>query len=102
AVVGDTDPPDPAAGEIDVDLRRAGVERVLEELLQSGRRALDDLPGRDLVDQQIGKRANLRHRDCRARTAPLARETLRPARVDVAGQHLQRGDPLVEIETDVD
>ncbi len=67
AVVGDADPPDAAAGEIDVDLRRAGVERVLEQLLERGRRALDDLAGRDLVDQQIGKRANLRHRDCRSR-----------------------------------
>ena len=54
AVVGDADAPDAAAREIDVDLRRAGVERVLEQLLQRRRRTLDDLAGGDLVDQVVG------------------------------------------------
>ena len=67
AVVGDTDPPDAAAGEIDVDLRCTGVERILEKLFERGRRAFNDFACRDLVDQQVGKRANLRHRGCRSR-----------------------------------
>ena len=58
AVVGDADALDAAAGEVDVDLRRARVERVLEQLLQRRRRPLDDLAGGDLVDQQVGQRAD--------------------------------------------
>ena len=61
AVVGDTDAADAAAGEIDVDLGRAGIERVLEQLLQCRGGPLDDLAGGDLVDQVIRERADRRH-----------------------------------------
>jgi hypothetical protein len=53
--------------EIDVDLPRAGVAALSPGAPSSGRRTLDDLSGRDLVDQQVGKRANLGHRDCWSR-----------------------------------
>ena len=77
AVVGDADALDAAAGEIDVDLRRARVERVLEQLLQRRRRPLDHLAGGDLVDQQVGQRAD--------RAGISALQPLRPARVDAVG-----------------
>ena len=60
AVVGDADALDAARREIDVDLRRAGVERVLQQFLQRRRRPLDDLAGGDLVDQQVGQRVDRR------------------------------------------
>jgi hypothetical protein len=41
--------------DLDVDAPRPGVERVLAELLDDGRRPLDDLPGRDLVDEVVRK-----------------------------------------------
>ena len=91
AVVGDADPLDAAARQIDVDLRRARIERVLEELLQRRRRPLDDLAGRDLVDELIGERAD-RHVSGAARG---------PARVHVVGQRVQRGKARIEIASDV-
>ncbi len=48
AVVDDRDVADAAAGEADLDVARAGVERVLHQLLHHRGRALDDLAGRDL------------------------------------------------------
>src|SRR6185437_14660206 len=48
AVVDDGDPVDAAAREPDLDVPRAGIERVLDELLHDRRRPLDDLAGRDL------------------------------------------------------
>ncbi len=60
-----------AAGDVDLDLRRAGIERVLEQLLQHRARPLDDLAGGDLADQEIRQRLDRRHqrgtisaRDC--------------------------------------
>ena len=67
AVVGDADAPDAAAFDVDVDLRRAGVERVLEQLLQRDGRTLDDLAGGDLVDEMVGQRADACHRVARGR-----------------------------------
>jgi len=43
-----------AARDVDVDLRRARVEAVFEQLLQRRGRTLDDLAGSDLIDQEIG------------------------------------------------
>ncbi len=71
AVVGDADALDAAAGEIDVDLRRARIERVLEQLLQRRGRPLDDLAGGDLVDEVIGQRADPSHR-CSSGAGPRA------------------------------
>ena len=49
---------EPLAAELDRDgdASRAGVERVLDELLDDRRRALDDLAGRDLVGE-LGRQA---------------------------------------------
>jgi len=43
-----------AAVQIDFDPARAGIERVLDQFLDDGGRPLDDLAGRDLVDQILG------------------------------------------------
>ena len=58
-------PPPATSTSICVALR---IERVLEQLLQRCGRALDDLAGGDLVDQQIGQRANRAHQ----RASPCA------------------------------
>ena len=62
AVVGYAQALDAAASEVDINLRRARVKAVFEHLLQRGGRPLDDFAGGDLVDQQIGQRANRVHR----------------------------------------
>ena len=58
AVVGDADQALAAAGGDDVDPPRAGVERVLDELLDDARRALHHLAGGDAVDDVVGKTAD--------------------------------------------
>ncbi len=50
-VVGDANQALPALLELDPDLRRAGVDRVLEELLHDGGGTLDHLPRGDLVHE---------------------------------------------------
>ena len=49
-VVDDLDQLDAAALDRDADAGRAGVEGVLDELLDDGDRSLDDLSGGDLAD----------------------------------------------------
>ena len=58
AVIGDADQVQPAAGGDDLDARRAGIERVLDQFLHHARRTLDDFAGGDLVDHRFGKLAN--------------------------------------------
>ena len=60
AVVRDADQARAAAFDVDRDRARAGVERVLDELLDDGRRPLDDLAGRDLIDE-LGRQDANRH-----------------------------------------
>ena len=55
AVVGDADQPAAAAVGRDLDPRRAGVERVLDQFLDHARRPLDHLAGGDAVDQWFRK-----------------------------------------------
>ena len=55
AVVADAAQRGAAALDLDLDRARAGVEAVLDEFLDHGRRALDDFAGGDLVDQLFGK-----------------------------------------------
>ncbi len=55
AVVHDLDPRDPPAFDVHADAPRAGIERVLHELLDGGRRALHDLARGDLVDERVGE-----------------------------------------------
>ena len=58
AVVGDADQPAAAAVGHDLDARRAGVERVLHQLLDHARRALHHLARGDAVDHAFGKLAD--------------------------------------------
>ena len=58
AVVADADQRQPAAGGDDLDPRRTGVERVLDQFLDHARRTLDHLAGGDLVDHRFGKLAD--------------------------------------------
>src|SRR5262249_53228083 len=57
-VVADANEPAPAAVGEDVDARRAGIERVLDELLDHARGALDHLAGSDAVDDAFGELAD--------------------------------------------
>src|SRR5690606_2001504 len=52
AVVGDADQLRAAFFDGDVDVRRAGVEAVLDQLLDDAGGSLDDLARGDLVDEQ--------------------------------------------------
>ena len=88
AVVGDAQPLDAAAREIDVDLRRARVEAVLQQLLQRRRRTLDDFAGGDLVDQQIGQRDGSPSSSGLSAGAPSARRCRRRCRS--ASRHARR------------
>ena len=63
AVIGDADPPPPAAIGEDVDPARAGIDRVLDEFLDHARRALDHLAGGDAVDDLFWKLADGHGRD---------------------------------------
>ena len=58
AVVADADQPAAAAIGEDLDAGRAGVERVLDQLLHHARRALDHLAGGDAVDDGFGELAD--------------------------------------------
>ena len=51
----------PGAPHRDLDTRRPRVQAVLDQLLDDRRRALDDLPGGDLVDDGVGKALDGRH-----------------------------------------
>ena len=53
AVVGDADQAAAAAVSRDVDVRRPGVECVLDKLLNGARRAFDHFPGSDAVDDRF-------------------------------------------------
>ena len=58
AVVGDADEAPAAAVGEHVDAACAGVERVLDQLLDHARRTLDHLAGGDAVDDGLGKLAD--------------------------------------------
>ncbi len=62
AVVGDQDARKPAAVGLDLDPPRAGVDGVLDQLLDRARRPLDHLSGGDAADQ-LGRKATDRHDD---------------------------------------
>jgi hypothetical protein len=66
AVIGDADQAAPAAVSEDIDARRAGVECVLDQLLDHARRPLHDLARRDAVDDGFGELAD-RHAKCARR-----------------------------------
>ena len=58
AVVGDADQAASAAVGHDLDVVRAGIERVLDQLLDHARRPLDHLARGDAVDDAFGELAN--------------------------------------------
>jgi hypothetical protein len=58
AVVGDRDQGAPAAAQLYRDPRRAGIDRVLDQLLHRGRGPLDHLTGGDPVDHAWRQGAN--------------------------------------------
>ena len=53
AVVAHAQQADAAALDVDLDAARAGIQRVLDQFLDHGRRALDHLAGGDLVDERV-------------------------------------------------
>jgi hypothetical protein len=53
AVVAHAQQPDAALLDVDRDVPRAGIERVLDQFLGDRGRALDDLAGGDLVDERV-------------------------------------------------
>ena len=63
-VVGDADLPHAAFGQLHVDVAAAGIQTVLQQLLQHRGRALDHLAGGDLVDEQFRELVNGRHGQC--------------------------------------
>ena len=58
AIVAHPHQSDAAALDVDLDARRAGVECVLDELLDHRGGPLDHLAGGDLVDELAGKNAD--------------------------------------------
>ncbi len=56
AVVGHRQQPHAAGGQSHRDVARSGIQRIVEQLAQHGRRPLDHLAGRDLADQLLGQR----------------------------------------------
>ena len=57
AVVGDLDPADSALRQSDRDPRRAGVDRVFNQLFQRTGRSFHHFTGGDTVDQMLGQAA---------------------------------------------
>jgi hypothetical protein len=57
AIVGNAHELDTAAGEIDIDPRRARIDAILDQFLQRGRGPVDDLARGDLVDELLRQRA---------------------------------------------
>ena len=66
AVVGDADEAAAAAVGHDLDARRAGIERVLDQFLHDARRPLDHLARGDAVDDAFGQLADGHLRNLRA------------------------------------
>ena len=58
AVVGDADPPPPAAVGEDVDPAGAGVDRILHQFLDHAGRPLHHFAGGDAVDDGFGELAD--------------------------------------------
>lgn len=58
AVVLDDDGAHAAGHQLDLDVLRAGVQRVVHQLAHDRGRALDDLAGGDLADQLVGQLAD--------------------------------------------
>ena len=75
SVIGDRDQRLPAIVQADVDPHRTGVDRVFDQFLDRGRRALDDLACGDAVDQDRRQQAD-RHRGSLSDRWPRGDRTL--------------------------
>ena len=62
AVVGDADEPPPARLDFDADAGGAGVEGVLQQLLDHRGGPVHHLAGGDLVGNLVGKNADAAHK----------------------------------------
>jgi hypothetical protein len=73
AVVPDADLTLAAPGDADVDRARAGIQGILDQLLDDGGRPVDDLARRDAVDGLIVENANPAHQgtSCRRGGVPF-------------------------------
>jgi hypothetical protein len=58
AIVADPDQADAAVLQVDVDAARAGIQSVLDQLLDHGRGPFHDFAGGNLVDEGVGKLAD--------------------------------------------
>ena len=65
-VIGHTDEAAAAGTDLDGDLLRAGIEGIFDEFLHDAGGAFDDLAGRDLVRDLLGKEFYSIHNFCRA------------------------------------
>ena len=61
AVVDDPDQADPSAPRHDFDVLRPGIEAVLNEFFDDGRRAIDHLAGGDLASEGIREDSDAAH-----------------------------------------
>src|SRR5690606_9423536 len=77
--------------EVDVDPARAGIEGVLDQLLDHRRRAFDDFAGGDLVDEGVGKLADAQGTALARRIAP---DRFGPAPMISELRPIQRLPPL--------
>ena len=62
AVVADADQADAAAGQLDINRRRACIDTVFNNFFQGVGRAFDHFAGGDLVDEMVGQGGNSGHR----------------------------------------
>src|SRR5207253_7030304 len=80
AVVAHPNEAGATALHVDLDAPRAGIQTVLDELLDDGGGPLDHLAGGDLIDELAGKNAD-GHGD--SRTPRAVRQGPQPARAEV-------------------
>jgi hypothetical protein len=59
AIIGNSDQRPAAVTQHDLDVARAGVDRVFDQFLDGGGRALDDFAGGDAVDHDRRQLADL-------------------------------------------
>ena len=86
AIVDDANEAPPAQFDRDVDPAGAGVNRIFDELLDGGRRPLDDLARRDAIDKNRIETADLHGRDHRG--------SLSKCHIEIASSWTGRGVPL--------
>ena len=75
AVVEHFDQVEAAAFYVNRNTRRAGIDRIFDELLYEGGGAIDDFSGSDLTDRQRVEFANVCHDEC------FAAQRVRPGRL---------------------